>query len=186
MVRRGEKPTTATSDLVFGSRLKPVRENNKWTQEQLALEMRDRGFDFTQATIYKIETGKRKVTIAEALALSELLDTDVSALTAEKDDELSVYQDKLRVMAKALYRAIRDAEAEVRTAQEYSSDLSAEILDFEYKHGVDATLDFNGVVTTPKAFYDRIIWFGNGNIGKGFQEDPDREKDFSLAEYLGL
>lgn len=186
MTRIGFKQTTAVGDAVFGLRLKPIREANKWTQEQLALEMQERGFEFTQVTIYKIETGKRKVSVAEALALAEILDTDINALTADSVDDLSVYQTELRLTARELYRAITEAEIARSIAVHISEELKEQIVNFEKIHGIDTELNFNGVKAAPKKYFDRLIWFGDGHIGQGFEEDDERERDFELAAYLGM
>ncbi len=68
-----EKVGFARSDEVFGSALRKARERRGMTQAELAEEMHYRGFDFQQQTIYKIEAGKRKVTVGEGIALADIL-----------------------------------------------------------------------------------------------------------------
>lgn len=50
------------------------------TQSDLAERMSDLGYRFDQATVYKIENGKRKVTATEAWGLAEILDVELDYL----------------------------------------------------------------------------------------------------------
>jgi transcriptional regulator with XRE-family HTH domain len=54
--------------------LRAFRERSDVSQEELAQRMSERGFGFSQATIWKIESGQRPVKISEAVALSEALE----------------------------------------------------------------------------------------------------------------
>jgi len=53
--------------------VRAFRERADLSQEELAQRMSERGFGFSQATIWKIESGQRPVKISEAVALSETL-----------------------------------------------------------------------------------------------------------------
>lgn len=50
------------------------RDAHGLSQDELAQRMTDRGFGFTQATIWKIESGQRTVKISEVVALGEALE----------------------------------------------------------------------------------------------------------------
>jgi transcriptional regulator with XRE-family HTH domain len=54
--------------------VRAFRERSGLSQEELAQRMSERGFGFSQSTIWKIESGQRPVKISEAVALSEALD----------------------------------------------------------------------------------------------------------------
>ena len=45
--------------------VRAFRERNSLSQEELAQRMSERGFGFSQATIWKIESGQRPVKISE-------------------------------------------------------------------------------------------------------------------------
>ncbi|MFZ4894661.1 helix-turn-helix transcriptional regulator [Plantibacter sp. Mn2098] len=62
-----------SSDAAFAHAIREARLRAQRSQEDLADDMRARSFDFAQQTIYKIESGKRKVSIGEAVALSDIL-----------------------------------------------------------------------------------------------------------------
>jgi transcriptional regulator with XRE-family HTH domain len=69
------------------------------TQEDLAARMSERGFPFHQATIYKIEGGTRKVSIAEATALASIVGLPLQLLTIEEPSRLGV--DRLQMVSEA-------------------------------------------------------------------------------------
>lgn len=60
-------------DETFGETLREARERRGFSQSALADEMQRLGFEFQQQTIYKIESGNRKVTIGEAAAFARAL-----------------------------------------------------------------------------------------------------------------
>lgn len=72
------------ADATFGNAFRTARQRTH-SQEQVAEEMQKRGFDFHQATVYKIETGKRKVTIGEALALAEIVRVPIEVLSEDPE-----------------------------------------------------------------------------------------------------
>lgn len=63
----------AEIDQNFATNVRERREEAQLSQEALAQRMIDRGFGFSQATIWKIEQGKRPVKISEAAALADAL-----------------------------------------------------------------------------------------------------------------
>lgn len=69
---------------MFGASFRIARQRTL-SQEQVAEAMQVRGFDFHQATVYKIENGKRKVTVGEALALSDIVNVPLEVLTEDPD-----------------------------------------------------------------------------------------------------
>ncbi|MFI6031614.1 helix-turn-helix domain-containing protein [Amycolatopsis magusensis] len=73
-------------DQNVATNLRAFRERGGVSQEELAQRMSERGFGFSQATIWKIESGQRPVKISEAVALSDALDLPSWInLTAEPD-----------------------------------------------------------------------------------------------------
>lgn len=85
---------TTDPDAVFAERVRLRREAAKLSQAELAQKIADRsGIAFDGSTIYKIEKGKRKVTVAEALAIAsalrcsihELLDLGVDSAFVAKE-----------------------------------------------------------------------------------------------------
>lgn len=61
-------------DQNVATNLREFRERGGLSQEELAQRMSERGFGFSQATVWKIESGQRPVKISEAVALSDALE----------------------------------------------------------------------------------------------------------------
>ncbi len=58
---------------VVGERMRAVREERGWRQDEVAARARDFGLRWTRATVASVETGRREVTIGELLLLPDLL-----------------------------------------------------------------------------------------------------------------
>ena len=63
----------ASIDKNIAVNVRAYREAGNLSQDELAQRMTDRGFGFTQATIWKIESGQRPVRASELLALADAL-----------------------------------------------------------------------------------------------------------------
>lgn len=104
----------------FATNVREYREQLGLSQEDLAQRMADRGFGFTQATVWKIEQGKRAVRIAEAVALMDALglpswmNLTRSPHAFRRDAQLQAVHRR----ADAAYSAIKAATAEFLRAQD--------------------------------------------------------------------
>ncbi|POH68966.1 hypothetical protein C3B61_03440 [Cryobacterium zongtaii] len=74
------------ADAHFAAAVKKQREFHGWSQAELAEKAAPYGVSFMATTIYKIETGKRKVTVAEAVALSQALRVSLHELMIQGTD----------------------------------------------------------------------------------------------------
>jgi transcriptional regulator with XRE-family HTH domain len=95
------------------------RDRCGMSQEELAQQMSDRGFGFSQATIWKIESGQRPVRLGEAVALAEILQLRNCALLTE-EPELSRHRAHLQQAnrwAHNAYGQIKQAAAAYLEAQ---------------------------------------------------------------------
>lgn len=99
----------ATVDQKIGGALKRERENRNLTQEEVAKRMRDFGFDFRQTTIYKIETGRRGVSIGEALALARSVGIPLERLTVPDADSVDAVSARVRGYSKWSIEALEGA-----------------------------------------------------------------------------
>ncbi|OJV28047.1 MAG: hypothetical protein BGO26_06195 [Actinobacteria bacterium 69-20] len=57
----------------FSRNIKARREAIGMSQEHLAEAMTSRGFGFTQATVWKVESGQRGISLTEGIAIAEIL-----------------------------------------------------------------------------------------------------------------
>jgi transcriptional regulator with XRE-family HTH domain len=67
-------------DVLFGRRLRYMREEAGLTQQQLADVMREAGSKMHRSTIGKIEAGERVVSIGEAAQFADILGIDLREL----------------------------------------------------------------------------------------------------------
>lgn len=74
-------------DQHIAANVRIYREEAGVSQEDLAQRMADRGFGFSQATVWKIESGQRPVRASELVALADALEIKPAiSLTHEPDD----------------------------------------------------------------------------------------------------
>jgi transcriptional regulator with XRE-family HTH domain len=64
--------------------MRAVREQKRWSQEQMAKLLSRKGLHFYATTIAKIEAGDRSVGIAEAVAVAELFEIPLDSLLGRK------------------------------------------------------------------------------------------------------
>ncbi|WP_129359767.1 helix-turn-helix transcriptional regulator [Rothia uropygioeca] len=79
--------TEELEELRFRQEVQRRRAEKGWSQEALAKKMYDAGWtDFHQATISRIEKGKRPVRLGEARTLARILESSVGAMLAPSTD----------------------------------------------------------------------------------------------------
>lgn len=77
------------------------------SQQRLADEMRARGFEWAQATVWNVEMGKRPVRLTEAIALADIHGIELADFVDQREGA--------RIRAK---RDVERAEIALRKAQE--------------------------------------------------------------------
>lgn len=71
-----------TPSAVFGHRMRKLRVARGWSIRDIAGELIAVGHPANEATIHRTETGKRRVTLEEAIPIAAVLGTSVNALVA--------------------------------------------------------------------------------------------------------
>lgn len=125
-----DQRTDATADDSFGSAVRNARESAAMTQVQLADAMRERGFDFHQQTVYKIEAGRRKVTVGEALAIAELVAVPLDILAARNPDQNAKHALLLRQQSGRILSLVTELEAVAKEGRKHQfllQELSADL-----------------------------------------------------------
>lgn len=107
-------------DEVFGQNVREARVERGLTQEAVARQMQERKFDFHQATVYKVESGRRSVSVGEAFALAEILGDELSSIVRRRQDPLP--QLTLQLDLKAL-RILEQLERLVRAVHDVDDEL---------------------------------------------------------------
>ncbi len=96
----------------FRRGIRTWRELHGWSQTELAERMQDRGFPFHQATVYKLEDGRRPTRLAEAVALAEVLEVPLTHLIGpDAPERVARFE-----LARAAQR-VKDAQHEVEQWQ---------------------------------------------------------------------
>ena len=106
-------------DQNIAANLRTYREAGNISQEELAQRMSDRGFGFSQATIWKIESGQRPVRASELVALADSLDV-LSVISLTYEPGVARHNATLRQAnrkARAAYEAVKQAAAAYIEAQ---------------------------------------------------------------------
>ncbi|WP_309617689.1 helix-turn-helix transcriptional regulator [Salinibacterium sp.] len=97
------------SDEAFAEAFRRARIARGLTQDFVAALMTDHGFKWTQATVYKVEKGDRKVSVAEAVSLASMVNTPVETLAdpdpksprrlrTELERSAKTYLDQVQIM----------------------------------------------------------------------------------------
>lgn len=94
-----------TTDSSIGQFLRDQRARWECSQQAVAQEMRDRGFDWAQATVSSVENGKRPLRLTEAIALAEFLDIELADFDDPRSNELLRAKRKLDLATEELERA---------------------------------------------------------------------------------
>lgn len=121
-------------DEAFAHAVRGAREASGKSQAWLASEMASRGFEFHQATVYKVETGKRRVSIGEAKAIAQVLGFgSLDHFLAGESNSFSVINGRLRSASDAFIRSIVTTDqAALDTLRAQQAMLDA-IADFDTK-----------------------------------------------------
>ncbi|SRR5216683_17851 len=106
-------------DQNIAANLRAYREAGGVSQEELAQRMADRGFGFSQATVWKIESGQRPVRASELIALADSLGIHPAAdLTRAPDaTRYTIQLERTSGNAADAYRAVKEAAAAYLEAQ---------------------------------------------------------------------
>lgn len=122
----------------FAANLRRRREAEGLSQDELAQRMTERGFGFSQATVWKIEQGKRPVKISEMVALADALGV-LRWHTLLDDPRRADHESRLERghrKAAAAHRALQEATAAYLWAQ---AELAVSVRDAR-DDGVDVHL----------------------------------------------
>jgi transcriptional regulator with XRE-family HTH domain len=110
----------ASIDKNIAANMRSYREAGNLSQEELAQRMTERGFGFTQATIWKIESGQRPVKASELLALADALPALMSPTDLAGNPDFASHDARIGQAhrdAAAAYRSLKQAAADYLDAQ---------------------------------------------------------------------
>ncbi len=106
---------TGDVEVTFSRGVRTWRELHGWSQTELAQRMQERGHPFHQATVYKLEDGRRPTRLAEAVALAEVLEVPLTHLIGPDAPE--------RVARFEVARAAQRAKEAQREVEQWQAEL---------------------------------------------------------------
>ena len=117
MIARGDRYQDIDDNIAANLRI--YREAGNVSQEELAQRMADRGFGFSQATVWKIESGQRPVRASELVALADSLGImSPTSLTYKPDaTRYKVQLEQANRNAQHAYATLKEAAAGYLEAQ---------------------------------------------------------------------
>lgn len=174
-------------DETLGENLKSWRIQRDLTQEAVVAEMVKRGFDFYQSTLYKIESGKRRVIFGEAVALSEILQVSLEVLTTPSQDSEEALLARLRIGAKTQLERIEETVSQLNNVEEaFMLQVKTNLLKLETLHEAEKVHTFGNVKATARDFYKPLLEAQEAldNIRQTLKDISRRTE--KLAHYLNV
>lgn len=108
-------------DEAFAHLFRTERAESGLSQEDVAKAMSARGYDFHQQTVYKIESGKRRVSVGEAVALADSINVHVNALLWKPEETFSLAEE-LRDQVAGLVDELDEAGVRLAAAGRRSAE----------------------------------------------------------------
>ena len=148
----------ASTDAAFAEAIRDARTKAGMSQEDLATEMSLRSFDFHQQTVYKIESGKRKISIGEAVALADILGTPLALLTERNPDSIEARKLLIEIEANVLLDDLIELNELVSDCRNRLSDLKLKVKEFDEITG-ENHVEWRGVRTSAFTFFFELFAF---------------------------
>jgi transcriptional regulator with XRE-family HTH domain len=173
----GREDSFTGIDQNIAANLRTYREAASVSQEELAQRMTDRGFGFSQATIWKIESGQRPVRASELVALADSLDV-LSALSLTYEPDAARHHAQMRQAsrnAREAYERLKTAAAAYIEAQFELAVAAREAHD----DGMTVTELLTSWLSTPPE--EAVI---QARV-EAYQEDREEQVNDELRKVLG-
>ncbi|NTY59096.1 helix-turn-helix domain-containing protein [Mycolicibacterium sphagni] len=112
----------------FGELVRQWRQERNWSQDDVALFLRDQGFEMHQTTVAKIERGARPLRVAEAAALADLFEMPPMAVfgLAQVEDPATLV-DSRHVELEQARRRVDDSRETLYCVAQHHAYLLAEV-----------------------------------------------------------
>lgn len=146
------------SDAAFADWLKQARKNAGLSQDELASAMAERGHDFHQQTVYKIESGNRRVSIGEAISLADSVGAPLSLFMESDPVSLPARRAEIELKTKRLLESLVALEKQVRDGRNALQELRELASTFDDAAGDDLQ-DWWGSTSTAKEALDPLFDF---------------------------
>lgn len=101
------------SDELIGQAVMRLRQSRNLTQQSIADLMRERGFRWSQATVWSVESGERPLRLHEAFALTDGLEADINELRSDVEPRpfaLPIDETEIRLLVREEIRVLMSEE----------------------------------------------------------------------------
>lgn len=173
--------------LVFGRRVRDLRQNLEWSQKELAARMNAAGFSWRQTTAAKVEAGERPVPVEEVAALAAIFNVRVENLFSEKRNPLT---ERLQALVVRRGSLLREVEAGKRRVEEIESELERVTIELGGLERLVGAVDrdHEAEITPTEAVSQAASLIRRLRLGERFAErEADPELDAALgAKYAGM
>ncbi|MEV6646027.1 helix-turn-helix transcriptional regulator [Amycolatopsis sp. NPDC051371] len=119
---------------VLSGKIRQLRIDRGWSQEDLAEQLEEIGFKMHQTTIAKLESGKRPIRVSEVFALAFIFRLPMEALWSLPTPHEPVPLKRMREEFDRINAELRDAESDlrrtnltIRELQDHKSELAREM-----------------------------------------------------------
>lgn len=107
---------------VLARRVRAYRQSKEWSQDDLAREMNQLGFAWTQGIVTRTESATRPIRVDEAAALATLFGVGIEYLIREDEQPLDAMYERTLLLRPPLLRRLDSTQRDVR---EIETELAA-------------------------------------------------------------
>lgn len=147
-------------DAVFANAVRDARLAAGVSQDDLATQMAQRGFDFHQTTIAKIERGARRVTVGEAAELADIVGIPLAAVLERDPASVSARRVEIETKTRQVLVDLIALEDRARDARGHLDELLNLAVDFDGIAG-DNLAEWRGERMTAGAFLHDLFDLGD-------------------------
>lgn len=114
--------TAPRAEEVLARRVRAYRQSKGWSQDDLAREMNELGFQWTQSIATRTESATRPIRVDEAAALATLFGVGIEYLIREEEQPLDALYERTLLLRPPLLRRLDSTQ---RDAKEIETELAA-------------------------------------------------------------
>ncbi|WP_022891227.1 helix-turn-helix domain-containing protein [Agromyces subbeticus] len=151
-----EERGAGSVDVAFANAMRDARLAAGISQGDLGARMAQRGFDFHQTTIAKIERGARRVTVGEAAELADIAGVPLAAILERDSASVPARRAQLEAKTRAVLVDLIALDDRARDARERLDGLLQLAVEFDAMVGEDL-VEWRGERMTAGAFLGDLL-----------------------------
>lgn len=146
-------------DAAFAEALREARIGARLSQDDVAEQMTERGYEFHQTTIGKIERGNRRVTVGEAVELADIVGFPLALLVEKNPASLIARRAEIEAKTRQLLSDLVALERSVHDARDRLDELVNLAVELDELAG-EELLEWRGERMTAGAFLRDLFDIG--------------------------